>query len=547
VQNEIKFYKIKSITQVTEKDALWCVKADNESTFRLFVTDLNGIPIPLKDLTGSSSSGITSITSGDGSIVITGTASTKNIQISPSLSSLILSALQSGDALSSLLNDVGYITAADIPVFVPSDYDLEDFTNAGADPFVKESQIVGIDHSNRSILDAITEAFTTTLKTAYDGVVTWVATNGTNILNHIASNSNPHNVTKSQVGLSDVPNIDTSTTTNITEGTKLFFTTTRVLSTLLSGLSIATGGTIVDSDTILIALGKLQNQINSKQDTLTFDSVPTDGSTNPVESNGVFDAIAAILQDPEYRLKYGINYFNDFIGISQTDTGQSINDITLAYSQGGTGAANLPLRGTNTIGAKTSSNVGILGSSTGTTATGSAGYFIGSPSSGSNIGVIEIGIGNTYFQDLKVFSQLSTVTNRYYAYCCLAILNSTNPANFIGFVYDEGGVTSTVTNIASANWRAVTINAGVRTITDTGIAVSATTFQKLRCEINALGTQVLFYINGVLVATHITNIPTGDSKKLGFSNYIAKTIGTTACIMYSDYILINQTLATPRT
>lgn len=29
-----------------------------------------------------------------------------------------------------------------------------------------------------------------------------------------------------------------------------------------------------------------------KQDTLTFDSVPTDGSTNPVESNGVYDALA---------------------------------------------------------------------------------------------------------------------------------------------------------------------------------------------------------------------------------------------------------------
>lgn len=32
--------------------------------------------------------------------------------------------------------------------------------------------------------------------------------------------------------------------------------------------------------------------LSGKQDTLTFDSVPTDGSTNPVESNGVYDALA---------------------------------------------------------------------------------------------------------------------------------------------------------------------------------------------------------------------------------------------------------------
>ena len=37
-------------------------------------------------------------------------------------------------------------------------------------------------------------------------------------------------------------------------------------------------------------IGELQND---KQDKLTFDSVPTDGSTNPVESNGIYDALAS--------------------------------------------------------------------------------------------------------------------------------------------------------------------------------------------------------------------------------------------------------------
>lgn len=40
---------------------------------------------------------------------------------------------------------------------------------------------------------------------------------------------------------------------------------------------------------------KIEGELNRKQDTLTFDTVPTEGSTNPVESNGVFDALATKL------------------------------------------------------------------------------------------------------------------------------------------------------------------------------------------------------------------------------------------------------------
>lgn len=37
----------------------------------------------------------------------------------------------------------------------------------------------------------------------------------------------------------------------------------------------------------------LGNRIDGKQDTLTFDDEPTDGSNNPVKSNGIYDALAA--------------------------------------------------------------------------------------------------------------------------------------------------------------------------------------------------------------------------------------------------------------
>ncbi len=61
-------------------------------------------------------------------------------------------------------------------------------------------------HSNKSILDSIQEALTTLLKSAYDSAVTWISTNGTNLVNHLSNTSNPHTVTKSQVGLGNADN-----------------------------------------------------------------------------------------------------------------------------------------------------------------------------------------------------------------------------------------------------------------------------------------------------------------------------------------------------
>lgn len=47
-----------------------------------------------------------------------------------------------------------------------------------------------------------------------------------------------------------------------------YFTESRVRSAVLTGLSLLTGGAIAAADTLLVALGKLQNQISGKQDAL---------------------------------------------------------------------------------------------------------------------------------------------------------------------------------------------------------------------------------------------------------------------------------------
>lgn len=119
-------------------------------------------------------------------------------------------------------------------------------------------------------------------------------------------------------------------TSHISESGNLYFTTARVLATVLAGFSAVTGNIIATdtvleafgkvqnfinniaatvrsvtlsgytlgsnaalsaADTILEAFGKLQAQINAKQNALTFDSTPTASSTNPVTSGGVKTAL----------------------------------------------------------------------------------------------------------------------------------------------------------------------------------------------------------------------------------------------------------------
>lgn len=75
-------------------------------------------------------------------------------------------------------------------------------------------------------------------------------------------------------------------TTNVTEGTNLYFTTSRVLGTTLGGLSI-TGGSIVSTDTVLQAFGKTQNQINGLLGGAMYQGVWNASTNSPALASGV--------------------------------------------------------------------------------------------------------------------------------------------------------------------------------------------------------------------------------------------------------------------
>lgn len=161
--------------------------------------------------------------------VLSGTGTTFNVDV------LAEAGLSNG----SFVNYKRYLLVLEFAAgtFNPADYDLTDFTNTSGNPFITAQDLTDA----LSLLPAP-------------------------ITNHsglsLDDGTNPHGTTKGDVGLGNVPNVDTSTTSNISEGSNLYFTTARVLATVLSGLSLATGGAIVSTDTILVAFGKLQKQID---------------------------------------------------------------------------------------------------------------------------------------------------------------------------------------------------------------------------------------------------------------------------------------------
>lgn len=139
-----------------------------------------------------------------------------------------------GGAVDSVFGRTGVVTAQN------GDYNAGQITETGARVFVTPAEKTAITHANRSILDAITEAFTTALKTAYDSAVTWISTNGANLLNHLTSTSNPHNTTASQVGAYTTGQVDTLLNSKITQNDWVDIS----LTSTISGFSTITTRTI---------------------------------------------------------------------------------------------------------------------------------------------------------------------------------------------------------------------------------------------------------------------------------------------------------------
>lgn len=148
-------------------------------------------------------------------------------------------------------------------------------------------------HWNQSILDSTNAAFTSSLNNKI-----------TSAYSHSTSLSNPHSVTKAQVGLENVPNTDCTTTTNITDSTDKRFVTDaqknilsntsgtntgdETASSIKSKLGITTlsGSNTGDQDLSGYATTTtLTNGLAGKVDTVSGKSLSTNDLTNALKSN----------------------------------------------------------------------------------------------------------------------------------------------------------------------------------------------------------------------------------------------------------------------
>ena len=107
----------------------------------------------------------------------------------------------------------------------------------------------------------------------------------TSLNSHTSDKTNPHEVTKTQVGLGNVDNTsDANKPISTATQTALNNKVDKV-----SGKGLSTNDfTNADKTQITTNKNDIATLAETKQDNLTFDATPTSGSTNPVTSSGLF-------------------------------------------------------------------------------------------------------------------------------------------------------------------------------------------------------------------------------------------------------------------
>jgi hypothetical protein len=226
----------------------------------------------------------------------------------------------------------------------------------------------------------------------------------------------------------------------------------------------------------------------------------------------------------------GVQYFNDFDSSTKYDK--------LVSSTGGVAASVARL--TNFVPNQTANQIGIAHYQTGTSTTG---WALHVTEQSANAQQFQFGGGTWMYESYIEVDILSDATDRFRFISGFGnVANSGAETNGAFFTYDEGGVSNGT--IASPNWQCVTTVGAVRTLTTTSVAVT-TTWTKLRIIVNADATEVKFYIDGTLVATHTTNIPVLPNR-LKVLQKLVKNLGTGNRFVFCDYIFYENNLTTLR-
>jgi hypothetical protein len=272
---------------------------------------------------------------------------------------------------------------------------------------------------------------------------------------------------------------------------------------------------------------------NNKQAALGFTAENTANKQNSlaVDGTGVkFPTVDAVnTQSMINKGKRMVSFFTDFLTNATLDGAQS---FASGGSLGLIVGAQIPNR---------TNQQGVAFFQTNVIATNYINYC-----SSSGAAQLWFGGGAWNYEALININTLSTALERYrMIFGFGSVISNSAETNGVFITYDEGGTANGT--IASANWQCLTVDNSVRTLTTSTTAVTASAWNKLRIEINAAGTSVVFYVNGTAIATHTTNIPlASNSRYVLMKTGLAKTIGLTTRGFYCDYIGYENILTTAR-
>jgi hypothetical protein len=342
------------------------------------------------------------------------------------------------------------------------------------------------------------------------------------------------NKTGTMATLDDIP--------TLVAGTNITIDDTDPLNPIISSTGSGGGGTV--TSVAALTLGDTGTDLTS---------TVADGTTTPVITLNVPTASAAnrgALSSADwttfnnkqvdlwtFQRTQGVYFFEDFLG--QNDNSSIGNSTGVTMSSSGVGAAN---RITGVFPNRTNQQ-GAAQLTTGTTALGAGSIRFGS----NNTPNIYLGIGTLTYETYINIETLSTGTERYiWGDGLISSANYIAAVQGAYFIYDEGGAYNGNVFGASPNFRAVTVSSSViRTVTNTNIAVTAGIWVKLRIEVNSTASQILFYIDDALVATHTNNLPAATTP-LFISNWFTKTIGITSRSIFKDYLAFRYIFTNPR-
>lgn len=217
----------------------------------------------------------------------------------------------------------------------------------------------------------------------------------------------------------------------------------------------------------------------------------------------------------------GFQLFDEFVG--------GTTAMVLGWSQGVSGAGAAVAIDSTLVAADTP---GVISLSTGTTAAGRAVQFLGTTP-------IFLPNGNLQLEWRVRLPILPAAAQDFFVN--VGLQDNPNTST-------DGGATSNLgfrvpLSTVSANWQAIARRAGVLTTVNTGVALVANAWVKLRVEFISTGG-ARFFINGVQVGTMTpAQLPIGGMAPM---IKIVKTVGTTSRQVFADYSLNHVQLAVAR-